>query len=948
MDARDGPTSIDLGNLGGQAEAAAAAADDESPPTVPGYALIRVIGRGGMGVVWEATEHRLDRRVALKVRRGFVDGEDVLHLWSEARLAARVADPGVVAVHDIGTTLDGRPYYTMDLVDGTDLRAVLREGALAQTRALTIGAQIAHAVAAAHERGIAHRDLKPANIVIDLQGRARVLDFGVARATAAAVDQLEKYVFGTPSYMSPEQVLAEPVGPAADIHAIGILLYEMLTGARPFTGADTNAIMASVATDAPAPPTSRVPGLHVDVERVVLRCLEKKPDARFGSARKLANALDALLEGRPLPSLSVPPVAPQARRATTAPPPRAAERESAKVHQRWSWQLRSSPDKLWPLVANTERVNRAIGLPEVEYTDVPDGEGASKRTATARVLGMDMAWREFPFEWVKNREHSVYREYAKGPLEAMWNRVELSPAKEGGGSELVHEVWLAPRNVIGRIAASWDLSQRIGKNLDELYRRIDATLVSGLEGPRSDAFEPPFEASATQHAAAENEGRELVARGFDAAMVRLLLDHLLYQPTKVLERLRPYALAEEWKVDPGELLTLFLHAANRGLVDLSWDLICPRCLASHESFQALAKVERLGACVPCNRAYERDLRESIEVVFRPHPALREAKPTMYCAGAPALRPHVFMQQFLSPGDDRLLEVDLPPGDYKVVASRVLPPFEFAVSRAAVGSDLEVTIHDGHVEARPGIVRAGPVRVAWVNGTAHEHTVRIEAATATARRVTAADILTSPEFHDMFSDEMLAEGEHMTVSRMAFVFVEIDGRAGLLARLGDAGAWAVLRRLDAVVGESIRAQHGTDVPASLDARIASFSRADAAVRAALAICRGAADIGESVHASVHDGQCIALTRAGRTEYFGKTLHRGMALLADARAGGVAISAGVAADRAVVEALTSAGVTQEVFASQGEHYKGTRVVRLLVPRGSKGPDSVTEPEFAVDLD
>jgi protein kinase-like protein len=264
-----------------------------SMPVVPGYDLLRVLGRGGMGIVWEAIEHRLERHVALKVHCDDLSPERVAQMWSEARLAAKVADPGVVAVHDLGTTLDGSPYYTMDLVVGTDLRALLREGPLPQARALSLALQIARAVAAAHDRGIIHRDLKPSNILIDDQGRPRILDFGLALNSGVGKDMFEHLVFGTPAYMSPEQVSAEPVGAAADIHAIGIVLYEMLTGLRPFAGDDRHAIMQAVLARQPDPPSAKNRAIHLDVERVVLRCLQKKPEDRFPSTRALVAALEA-------------------------------------------------------------------------------------------------------------------------------------------------------------------------------------------------------------------------------------------------------------------------------------------------------------------------------------------------------------------------------------------------------------------------------------------------------------------------------------------------------------------------------------------------------------------------------------------------------------------------------------------------------------------------------
>ena len=894
--------------------------DTDTPPAVAGYDLVRVIGRGGMGVVWEAIEHRLDRPVALKVNLGHV-GDDAL-MWSEARAAARVSDPGIVAVHDLGTTLDGKPYYTMDLVQGTTLDALLREGPLPQARALTLGGQISRAVAAAHEGGVAHRDLKPGNILIDEHGRARVLDFGLATRLAGP-DHFANEVFGTPTYMAPEQVRAQPVGPAADIHAIGLLLYEMLTGKRAFYGESTGELMASIATRVPEPPTTKNPDIHADVERVVMRCLEKDPEARFPSARKLAIALESILDGRPLEIANVPAFV---RRTTLpVPPAPAQDRDRAPIHHRWAWTLRSSRQALWPLVANTERVNLAIGLPEIEVLDATDGEGASIRTARARVLGMEMAWREFPFDWIQNRTHRVFREYSKGPLLAMWNQVELTEKPDG--TELVHEIWMTPRHLLGRMAAGWELSQKIGKNLDHLYRRLDAGLVKGGDlHAGADPFDPPFEPTFAQKTYAEDIGAQLVSQGFDAKLVDRLVGHLLYQPTKVLERLRPYVLADAWGVAPNQLLTLFLHASNHGLLDLTWDLICPRCLAPHESCSVLSDVERIGACVPCSRTYSRDLRESVELTFRPHSMLRDATPTTYCAGAPALRPHILVQQRLAPGEGRVVEIELPRGDYRLVASRVLPTFAFRASTAGFADEIDVAIGEAVVDARPSVVRGGPVRLRLVNESAHEQVVRLELAEGRPHCVTAAEVLTLPDFRDLFSSEMIAEGEHLTVSRMAFLFVGLADRADLLKRLGDVGAWTVLRKLDALLELQLRTHHGTSVPASLDTHIAVFNTSDAAVHAAISLARATRDLGEPVRAAVHDGQCIALRRAGRTEYFGTTVHRGRELLDEAPPFGVALSTAVAGERSVALLLGEANVTQEVAVATSGAYRGMRIVRL----------------------
>jgi tRNA A-37 threonylcarbamoyl transferase component Bud32 len=806
---------------------------DAARPVVPGYELVRVIGRGGMGIVWEAIEHRFDRRVALKVHTETISQRVVTQVWSEARLAAKVADPGVVAVHDLGTTLDGRAFYTMDLVEGTDLRSLLCEGAVPLASAMTIARQIAHAVAAAHDRGIVHRDLKPANVLIDAQGRARILDFGLAVSTLAH-DLFEDTVVGTPAYMSPEQAAGEPAGAAADIHAVGIIVYEMLTGERLFAGRTMAETLDAVRSKRPEPLGPRNAAVHPDLDRLVLQCLEKRPTARFSSARKLANAFDALFEGRPVAPLlgdsSVPTRAMPDAGQTAA---RMAARDAAPVHLRWAWKLAASPAQLWPFVADTDRLNKAIGLPAVEFLEA-DEEGVPVRKARTRILGMEVAWRELPFDWVKDHVHSVYREYDRGPVAAMWNRVELEPLP-GGGTELVHELWLVPRHFVGKVAVRWQATYATRKNLDRVYRRIDALVAGGdpaareqQEDNQGDVFEGTHKPTHDQKRAVETGAAKLAQRGLDRAVVDRLGDHLLFQPTKLLERMRPYALARMWGMDRKATLTMFLHAANAGLVELAWDLRCPRCLAAHESVSALSQVGRVGECAACGASYSRDLRDSVELVFRPRDDVRTTVPATYCAGGPALRPHVLVQQVLGPGERRDVVVELERGNYQVAAANIAQSFAFTASAAGFVSQAEVAI-DSDIAARPGVVRAGRVTFALANVSDKTRVVRVETGEGRGDGVAAADVLSLTEFRDLFSQQLLAEGEHISVSRMAFLVVDVADRADLLMQLGDAGAWMVAHKLGTLLEAQLRAHGGVAVPSSVDLFLAAFSTSKAAVR-----------------------------------------------------------------------------------------------------------------------
>src|SRR5450631_1073659 len=270
------------------------------------YEIIAPLGAGGMGEVYRARDTRLGRDVALKILPdSFAREADRLRRFEqEARAVAALNHPNILAIHDIGQH-DGSPFLVSELLEGESLRAALDRGALPQRKTIEYGVQIAHGLAAAHEKGIVHRDLKPENIFVTKDGRIKILDFGLAKlAQKAGAEQDEVtltsshtaagMVMGTASYMAPEQVRGEAADPRTDIFAFGAVLYEMLSGARAFRRDTAAETMTAVLKD--DPPELFDPGRLVSpaLERIVRRCLEKNPEQRFQSARDLSFALSAL------------------------------------------------------------------------------------------------------------------------------------------------------------------------------------------------------------------------------------------------------------------------------------------------------------------------------------------------------------------------------------------------------------------------------------------------------------------------------------------------------------------------------------------------------------------------------------------------------------------------------------------------------------------------------
>ncbi|HET7694128.1 MAG TPA: protein kinase [Vicinamibacterales bacterium] len=267
------------------------------------YRLEQEIGRGGMGVVYRATDMTLQRPVAIKVLPGELtaDADERRRLLREARAASSLNHPHIVTIHEVGEA-DGTAFIAMELVDGEPLDRVLARGPLPLPAALEYAAQVAAALAAAHERGIVHRDIKPGNVAITRDSRAKVLDFGLAKLTARAASEatasfatLPGTVVGTLAYMSPEQAEGRPVDARSDVFSLGAVLYEMLTGRRPFAHTSDLALVAAILRDDPPPIRTVNPAVPADVARIVDRALAKDPASRYRDAGELRAALAAAL-----------------------------------------------------------------------------------------------------------------------------------------------------------------------------------------------------------------------------------------------------------------------------------------------------------------------------------------------------------------------------------------------------------------------------------------------------------------------------------------------------------------------------------------------------------------------------------------------------------------------------------------------------------------------------
>ena len=446
-----------------------ATAPDDGLPSVPGYELTGVLGRGGVGVVYRAVHRGLNRTVALKMllAGAFATRAERQRFAREAEVVAGLRHPNIVQVYDVGD-LDGRPFFTMELLEGGTLAERIAGTPRPAREAAELAATLADAIAAAHRRGVVHRDLKPSNVLATAEGVPKIADFGLARDLEAGSSLTQTgAAVGTPSYMAPEQARGRTgeVGPASDQYALGAVLYELLTGRPPFRAESAAETLHQVLTQDPVPPSRLNPKSPRDLETICLKCLRKEPRLRYADAEALAQDLHRFLRGE----------------AIAARPEDALQRLARRVRRRPGSSALAATGVLLAITL----LGGAFWL-------------ASARAATARAAEADLR------EMVRSLQASSWPE-ARASLERLRGRL----GEHGGSARL--------RGLLDQGAR--DL---------ELVARLDAVLLSGHahhdEGASSVRIQAKYEAAFLQGGLGYvRERPEVVAARVKASNVRQAL-----------------------------------------------------------------------------------------------------------------------------------------------------------------------------------------------------------------------------------------------------------------------------------------------------------------------------------------------------------------------------------------------------------------------------------------
>ncbi|MDP2372130.1 adenylate/guanylate cyclase domain-containing protein [Reyranella sp.] len=582
-----------------------------------------------------------------------------------------------------------------------------------------------------------------------------------------------------------------------------------------------------------------------------------------------------------------------------------------RTRRTWSWTFDLPPEELWPVLADTNRFNEAMGLPPYALEETPQPNGTVLRRGKGKAAGFTLEWEEKPYEWIHGRHFRQARTFTKGPFRRFGPVFDLEP-DGAGGSKVSYALEWEPLTLMGRL-----FGKRLAEQAGAVVGKRILEAVAFAKGERPTFFElpaPELPEGARERAAAM--AGEIDRGPYGNGLGGRLADVVLTGMASDLAHLKPKLLARQFQVAVRPAVEACLAGVRAGLLTMKWDLLCTNCRGPKLSASALSELPRGAHCPSCNIDYDRDFEKNVELSFAPAPTVRPILAGGFCLSGPMATPHVAVQLLLAPGERRSVEVDLPAGSYRL---RTLHPGAFV--------DVE---HDGR-SPFPGLrVTAMGVEASdpgvFANDAGFEVAALIEDRTWTREALTAPEVISLQAFRDLFAAATLRPGDEAGVSQVALLFSDLQGSTALYERVGDAQAYNMVRDHFALLAGIVRDHDGAVVKTIGDAVMASFGDPANAVRAALAMQAAIASHELVLKLGVHVGPSVVVTLNDRLDYFGSTVNMAARLQGQSAGGDIVLSRAVADDPAVKSVLASVPTREESVALKG-FTQPVRFVRTL---------------------
>ncbi len=515
---------------------------------------------------------------------------------------------------------------------------------------------------------------------------------------------------------------------------------------------------------------------------------------------------------------------------------------------------------VWPVLAQTDWLNRAIGLPPVRYTVEPLREGGSKIIGRATVFGVPMTWQEFPFEWTEPEFYQVRRVFSSGPLAAAVLGLRLG--EDGTGCRIEAFAHFQPRNYFGTFFARHIAGPKAMRDMRALIKHVGEHLAG-----QQAMVMPKLSVATANSTVLANGLKQLLAEKISPDLVARMSTLLVSSPDVELSHIRPFTVARQWEADRWEVLKLFLHATRAGLLNLRWEVLCPNCRATRMPRTAkLADLAAIAHCDVCNIRFDAEFDKSVELKFSVHPGVRPCDEQTFCLVGPGARPHIAAQINLEPNERREWKLPLTTRELRVRSvqvKEVSPLPVHGVEVVCAPDKFEFTHSDSTFFVRNP--NPFPVQVALESGHGDDEIL------------TAARVTNWQEFRDLFATEVISPLERVTVGSQVVLFTDLRGSTAIYSAIGDAPAYALVRDHFKILHDVVSTHHGGVVKTIGDAVMAVFSDLTEALNAVrqmheqLAWPDAKNKIRLRLKCAVHAGSCLAVNANDRLDYFGSVVN-----------------------------------------------------------------------------
>ncbi|MFO0595581.1 MAG: adenylate/guanylate cyclase domain-containing protein [Myxococcaceae bacterium] len=568
----------------------------------------------------------------------------------------------------------------------------------------------------------------------------------------------------------------------------------------------------------------------------------------------------------------------------------------------WHFEVDLPVAQLWPIIADSSRMNRALHVQEMKFE-----ERGNERWGTSRPGGFEHEWREVPWNWVAGQWLESVRLYKKGFSKVVYGVFVLTPLAEERTRVSVY-FGAIPRNLLGKLALNFGFP-----TLEKDFKRVFAEVTAQLKALKPIFEIPPPTLSPEQTERLNGIREKMRTHSLDQALVDRLFEWVRTADDLDLFRIQVRERARAWRVDELELLRVALHATRDGLLEISWDLICPHCRGPASKFEELGELSSNGRCEVCEIDFGSNTPESVEITFHVHPAVRPIERRTYCSAEPSTKQHIRLQYELGPGKSLEVGPSLEAGrwrlrthgrkDYGLLdtdAAQPAAPVEWKAST-------------------PPTLRA-PVRpsLRLVNDAPEPRRFIVEAAGWNDFALRPAQLFNVQEYRDLFSEDYLGADVQLAIGEQTILFTDIVGSTAMYATRGDPAAFMEVKKHFNEIFPLIAKHHGAVVKTIGDAIMASFTDPLDAVKASADIhaCfhKDRADSATRLRISLNTGPCIAVKLNAGIDYFGQTVNLSAKLQSLAEAGEVALSHAVFNARGVKDFLAGRALEDCAYESK----------------------------------